>query len=75
MGQRVQAAELARAAPRLAGLTDAELATVEGLVRSVVAKLLHEPIVRLKDRSGPGGPDEQARVLAELFGLPFVPPR
>jgi glutamyl-tRNA reductase len=75
MGQRIQAAELARAAPRLAGLTDGELATVEGLVRSVVAKLLHEPIVRLKDRSGPGAPDEQARVLAELFGLSFVPSR
>jgi glutamyl-tRNA reductase len=75
MGQRIQAAELARAAPRLAGLTDGELATVEGLVRSVVAKLLHEPIVRLKDRSGPRAPDEQARVLAELFGLSFVPSR
>jgi hypothetical protein len=38
-----------------------------------VAKLLHQPIVRLKERSGPGTGDELARAAAELFGLDFDP--
>jgi glutamyl-tRNA reductase len=42
---------------------------VTALARGVVAKLLHEPIVRLKETPGTGTQDAYARVLAELFGL------
>src|SRR5439155_510821 len=66
-GARIQAAELARVAPRLSRLSDREWAAVQALASGIVAKLLHEPIVRLKDQPGPG-PDSLARALAELFG-------
>ena len=67
-GARIQAAELARVAPRLSALSDREWAAVEALAAGVVAKLLHEPIVRLKEQPGQG-PDSLARALAVLFGL------
>lgn len=72
-GARVQAAELARAATKLSGLSDREWAAVEAIASGVVAKLLHEPIVRLKQRPGPGGGDALARAAAELFGIDFQP--
>jgi glutamyl-tRNA reductase len=72
-GERALAAELARFAPRLATLGEPERQAVEALARGVVAKLLHDPIVRLKEPSAPGTGDARARVLAELFGLPFPP--
>jgi glutamyl-tRNA reductase len=72
-GERAVAAELARFAPRLAGLGEREREAVEALVRGVVAKLLHDPIVRLKEPPPPGAGDARARALAELFGLPFPP--
>jgi glutamyl-tRNA reductase len=67
-GARIQAAELARMAPRLSRLSDREWVAVQALASGIVAKLLHEPIVRLKDQPGPG-PDSLARALAELFGI------
>ncbi|MDQ3210832.1 MAG: hypothetical protein M3Q20_06555, partial [Actinomycetota bacterium] len=42
---------------------------VEALARGITAKLLHDPIVALKERSEPGTEGEHARVIAELFGL------
>jgi glutamyl-tRNA reductase len=69
----VRAAELARQAPRLAGLTDREREAVEALAGGIVGKLLHEPIVRLRERPGPAG-DALARALAELFGIGPFPP-
>jgi glutamyl-tRNA reductase len=68
-GARVQAAELARAAPQLAGLSDRQREAVEALARGIVAKLLHDPIVRLKENPG----DALARTVAELFGLDVRP--
>lgn len=70
-GERIQAAELQRLAPRLADLSDRERRAVEALAQGIVAKLLHDPIVKLKDLSGPGSSDAHARALAELFGLPL----
>jgi glutamyl-tRNA reductase len=68
-GDEVVAAELRRFRSELASITPDERAAVEGLARGVVAKLLHEPIVRLKDLSAPGTQDRHAAVLAELFGI------
>ena len=71
-GARIQATELARWAPRLSELSDREWAAVEGLASAIVAKLLHEPIVKLKEQPGPAG-DSFARTMAELFGIEFHP--
>jgi glutamyl-tRNA reductase len=72
-GERVQAAELSRVRSRLAGLSEREWEAVEALARGIVAKLLHDPIVRVKEGSGPVAGDGLARALAELFGIEFRP--
>ena len=68
-GDEVVAAELERFRTELASLTPDEREAVEALARGIVAKLLHEPIVRLKELSAPGTQDAHARLLAELFGI------
>lgn len=68
-GDDVVAAELDRYAARLHGLTTEERAAVESLARGIAAKLLHEPIVQLKERSEPGTGGLHAKVLAELMGV------
>jgi glutamyl-tRNA reductase len=68
-GDAVVAAELDRFRSDLADLTAEERDVVEALARGVVAKLLHDPIVRLKERSAPGTQDAHARLLADLFGI------
>ena len=68
-GDDVIQAELARHAGRLTQLTPDERAAVEALARGIVAKLLHDPIVALKERSEPGSGRPHAALLAELLGL------
>ena len=68
-GDDVLQAELARQAGRLAQLTPDERAAVEALARGIVAKLLHDPIVALKERSEPGSGRPHAALLAQLLGL------
>jgi len=68
-GDAVIAAELERFRSDLAALTPDEHEAVEALARGAVAKLLHDPIVRLKELSTPGSQDAHAKTLAELFGL------
>jgi len=62
-------AELERFRSELAALEPQERDAVTALARGVVGKLLHEPIVRLKETPGTGTQDAYARALAELFGL------
>jgi glutamyl-tRNA reductase len=69
-GERAVAAELERHRSALAGLTPAEREAVEALARGVAAKLLHDPIVRLKELAGPGAERTYAELLARLFDLP-----
>jgi glutamyl-tRNA reductase len=45
----IRRGELARASGRLAGLSENERKAVESLTNQIVNKLLHEPIVRLKE--------------------------
>jgi glutamyl-tRNA reductase len=68
-GDEVLRAELARHAVRLDGLTPDERAAVEQLARGIVAKLLHDPIVALKERSDPGTEGAHVRLLADLLGI------
>ena len=73
-GDEILQAELGRHASRLGDLTADERAAVEQLARSIVAKLLHDPIVALKERSEPGTEGAHARLLADLLGIdPDVP--
>ena len=68
-GDAVLQGELERQAGRLHDLTPDERAAVEALARGIVAKLLHDPIVALKERSEPGSGRIHAKLLAELLGL------
>lgn len=68
-GNEVMTGELQRFRSDLAGLTPDERAAVEALARSIVSKLLHDPIVGLKERSSPGTEQTHARLLADLFGI------
>ena len=65
--------ELDRALARLGEADPETAAELERLSRSLVAKLLHEPTVRLRGRAGEGDVDEVAGAVRELFGLPEKP--
>jgi len=71
-GQEVVGGEMSRYASRLAELTPDEREAVEAIARGITAKLLHDPIVALKERSEPGADGVYARVLADLFGIDEV---
>jgi glutamyl-tRNA reductase len=68
-GEDVMAAELRRHASRLDDLSVDQREAVESLARGIVAKLLHDPIVELKERSEPGTEGLHAKILAELLGI------
>ena len=68
-GDAILHGELERHAGRLADLTPDERAAVEALARGIVAKLLHDPIVALKERSEPGSGRTHAALLADVLGL------
>lgn len=65
----VRLSELERFSNKLSGLDDSQIEAVDALTRAVVAKLLHEPSVRLKDSSGSGRGDRLAESVRDLFGL------
>ncbi len=68
-GEEIMRGEIERYASRLSDLAPDERAAVEALARGIVAKLLHDPIVELKERSEPGTDGAHARLLAELLGI------
>jgi len=67
--ERVRASELQRFATRLAALDDGQRASVEALTRAIVAKLLHEPSVRLKSQAGSPQGERNAEAVRDLFDL------
>ena len=66
---RVAEEELRRSLPRLEGVSDADRAILEAMSRSMVNKLLHQPMTELK--AGAGGPDGAHLIDAvrRLFAL------
>jgi glutamyl-tRNA reductase len=68
-GDRARDAEVTRALARMPDLSPQERATIQAMARAIVAKLLHEPVVRVKDLAARGAAEPHARALAELFGL------
>ncbi len=67
--EEVRAAELARFQGRLESLSDSDREAIETITRRVVAKLLHEPTVRVKDAAGSPRGERLAEALRTLFGL------
>jgi glutamyl-tRNA reductase len=70
--ERVEAlrvAELERHRGRLDGLDSKQREAVEAVTRGVLAKLLHDPTVRLKDAAGTPKGERLSDALRELFDL------
>ena len=70
--ERVEAlriAELDRQRGKLAGLDPAQREAVEAVTRGVLAKLLHDPTIRLKDAAGTPRGERLSDALRELFDL------
>ena len=65
----VRRSELERVAGRLSGLDHRQREAVEAATRAIVAKLVHEPTVRLKDAAGTSRGDRLAESLRDLFDL------
>jgi glutamyl-tRNA reductase len=67
--EAVRRAELDRQRSRLDGLDERQRDAVEAATRGIVAKLLHEPTVRLKEAAGSARGDRLAEALRALFDL------
>jgi glutamyl-tRNA reductase len=67
--EQLRQAELSRHAAKLAGLGERERAAVESVTRGMLAKLLHEPTVRLKAATGSASGDQLADAVRTLFDL------
>ena len=67
--EQLRLAELERFAGRLDGLTDRQREAVEALTHGVIAKMLHEPTVRLKDQAGTARGDRLVEALRDLYDL------
>lgn len=65
----VRQAEVARFAGRLSGLDDRQRAAVDALTQALMAKVLHEPTVKLKTLSGTPTGDRLAEALRHLYDL------
>jgi glutamyl-tRNA reductase len=66
--ESIRSGELAKAESRLEGLSESERRTVESLTTQIVNKLLHVPIVRLKQAAAAEG-SGYVEVARDLFGL------
>ncbi|MDQ3737947.1 MAG: glutamyl-tRNA reductase [Actinomycetota bacterium] len=62
-------AELDRYSNRLASLSDEQRQTVEAMVRGLVAKMLHEPSVRLAHDAGTPRGERNAAAIRDVFDL------
>ncbi len=68
--EQLRAEEVARHSRRLASLDDEQREAVDAMTRALVAKLLHEPSVRLKKAAGSHRGERLAEAARELFDLP-----
>lgn len=67
--EAVRLAELERFRTRLVGLSDKDRVAVEALTRGIVAKLLHDPTVGLKDAAGTANGERLSDAVRTLFDL------
>ena len=66
---QVRRGELERFAARVGDLDTGQLDAVESLTKAIVAKLLHEPSVRLKAQAGTPQGERNAAAMRDLFDL------
>lgn len=64
-----RAAELERFAKRLAHLDESQRELIDSITRGVVAKLLHQPSVRLRNQAGTPQGERNAAAVVDLFDL------
>lgn len=67
--EQVRLAEVGRIQPRLEHLGLAEREAIEALSRRLVAKLLHDPTVQVKQAAGSARGERLAEALRQLFDL------
>jgi len=68
-GESVRTAELDRFRARLGELDNRQIEAIEALTKGIVAKLLHDPTVGLKDAAGSPRGERLAEALRDLFDL------
>lgn len=71
--ERIRRGELDKNRRRLAGLDERQTAAVEAITRTLVNKLLHDPVVRGKQLASGDDGELYARMLRELYGLDDPP--
>ena len=67
--EQLRQRELDRHSRQLAALDAPQRELVESITRGVVAKLLHEPSVRLRDQAGSPRGERNAAAVADLFDI------
>lgn len=67
--ESLRMAEMTRHAKHIDKLTDEQREMVEAITRGVVAKLLHEPSVRLRNQAGTPQGERNSAAVADLFDL------
>jgi len=67
--EAIRQAEIERFATRFASLDDTQHAALEALTKGIVAKLLHNPSVKLKDDAGTPQGERNAATVRDLFDL------
>jgi glutamyl-tRNA reductase len=67
--EALRLAELEHYRSKLHDLDPRQREAIEALTRGILAKLLHDPTVRLKDAAGSARGERLADALTELFDL------
>ena len=67
--EQIRSAEVRRFSSRLDDLDDDHLDAVEALTKAIVAKLLHQPSVRLRHDAGTPQGERNAAAVSDLFDL------
>jgi glutamyl-tRNA reductase len=67
--EAIRRAELEKALARLSGIDDETRRAMEALSQSIVNKVLHAPMVKLRDSSRAGHGPRFIELISELFGL------
>jgi glutamyl-tRNA reductase len=67
--EEIRRTEIARHGKRLTGAGEADLELIEAITKGLVAKLLHEPSVRLRNQAGTPQGERNAAAVADLFDL------
>lgn len=65
----IRRSEIERFSSRLASLDEAQRAALEAVTKGIVAKLLHNPSVKLKDDAGTPQGERNAETVRDLFDL------